>query len=193
MENTLDTENFQLDAVNILLGAINEIPLENEEDIDFVLEAQIAKKALLEVKRAVLSEGWDFNSDKNWVFAVEAEGYIVIPTNVLDITGGRGDLIMRDWRLYSKKDHSHQFTEEQKCDVIWDMDFNGLSHPIRHYVTIRAARVFMSRTIGDKNAIAYNQADEEAARLAARRSEGRTGKYNMLGSAYGVDNLARFN
>ncbi len=191
MEDPLNTEHLLLDAVNILLGTINEPPIDNEADFEYIDEAQRAKSILLEVKRAVLSEGWDFNTDNNWLFAIDFQGMIPVPTNVLDITGERGDVIMRNWRLYSKKNQSHIFTDDVRCKVIWDFDFNSLTHPLRHYTTIRAARIFAARMIGDKDAITFNNMDEESARIAARRSEDRTGRYNMLNSGYGINNLAR--
>jgi len=192
MEDPLNTEQLLLDSVNILLETINELPLEEAEDFAQVVEARQAKGVLLETKRSVLSEGWDFNKDTDWKFPLDVNGMIPVPTNVLDITANRADVIMRNWRLYSKSDQSHIFEEEVPATVVWDMDFNALTHPIRHYITIRAARIFASRVIGDKDAIALNELDEEDARLAARRSESRTGQYNMLTSGqYGTNNRVR--
>ncbi len=192
MEDPLNTEQLLLDSVNILLETINELPLEEAEDFAQVVEARQAKGILLETKRSVLSEGWDFNKDTDWKFPLDVNGMIPVPTNVLDITANRSDVIMRNWRLYSKSDQSHIFEEEVPATVVWDMDFNALTHPIRHYITIRAARIFASRVIGDKNAIALNEMDEEDARLAARRSESRTGQFNMLTSGqYGTNYRVR--
>jgi len=192
MEDPLNTEQLLLDSVNILLETINELPLEEAEDFAQVVEARQAKGVLLETKRSVLSEGWDFNKDTDWKFPLDVNGMIPVPTNVLDITANRADVIMRNWRLYSKSDQSHIFEEEVPCDVVWYFDFETLTHPLRHYITIRAARIFAARTIGDKDAIAINEMDEEDARLAARRSESRTGQYNMLTSGqYGTNNRVR--
>ena len=189
MSEMLNTEHLLLDAVNILLGTINEQPIEVEEDFDAIIEARIAREVLFEVKRAVLSEQWDFNTDKNYIFPIDANNMIPVPSNVLDITGNNGDVIMRNWRLYSKSAQSSIFEEEVSCDVTWDVMFDSITHPIRHYITIRAARVFAARTIGDSGAIQFNSVDEEDARLAARRSESRTGQFNMLTSgSYGTNN-----
>ncbi len=193
MEDPLNTEAMLLDAVNILLESINELPIEVEEDYDDIIEARQARAKIIEVKRAVLSEEWDFNRDSAWIFPTAPDGTIPIPTNVLDVTAERSDVIMRNWKLYSKQDQSHIFEEEVACDVVWDMDFNTISHPLRHYITIRAARVFSARTIGDQKAISFNEIDEEDARLSARRSESRTGQYNMLSGTYGIDNRVRIN
>lgn len=192
MEDPLNLENLLLDAVNILLESINELPIKVEEDYDLLIEAHQARRNLLETKRAVLSEGWDFNTDKQRTFELTSEGEVPLASNVLDITGNNGDVISRNWRLYSKSKMSHFFDEAPICDVTWDLDFNSLTHPIRHYITIRAARIFQARRIGDKKMVEINSIDEEDARLAARRSETRTGQYNMLESGtFGTDNRIR--
>jgi len=188
MLDPFNQETLLLDGVNILLETINQLPIEDEAGYQFVLEARQARSKIIEVTRAVLSEGWDFNRDTNWIFPLDPEGKIPVPANVLDVTANRGDVVSRNWLLYSKSDQSHIFTEEVPCDVVWYFDFETLTHPLRHYITIRAARIFAARTIGDTNAIKFNEVDEEDARLAARRSESRTGQYNMLTSgSYGVD------
>ena len=183
MSEMLNTEGILLDAVNILLNTINEASIETEQDFDIILEARVARDTLFEVKRAVLSEGWDFNRDEDYIFPITpVTGMIPVPTNVLDVSGGSGDIIMRNWRLYSKSNQSHIFDTEQSCTVIWDVTFDSISHALRHYITIRAARIFTSRTIGDAASNSYTTTDEEDALTAARRSEGRTGEFNMLTS-----------
>lgn len=200
VEEPIYQEKLLIESVNILLQSIGQVPIEAEEDFDILEEARIAKSVIIEVKRAVLSEGWDFNTDDAWEFPPSAPLYslgggfeIPVPTNVLDVTAERGDVIVRDWKLYSKKEQSFIFEEVVKCKVIWDMDFDTLSHPMRHYITIRAARVFVARTLGDQAPVTFTAADEETAFVALRRSEGRTTRYNMFNSLYGVNNRVRVN
>ena len=191
LEEQYDSSKYFLQAVNVLLQTINEAPIDTEEDVSELLEASIAASVINETKKEVLASGWDCNKDDDYFFPPDTEGYIAIPANVLDVSSTDGNLIMRDWRLYSKKDQSALFDEAQKLNVIWNIEFNGLIHPIRNYITVRAARKFQARQVMDTNVYAYTQQDEEDAYIAARRSEGRTGNYNMLDSAYGIDSRAR--
>ena len=192
MLDPFNQETLLLDGVNILLETINALPIEDEAGYEYVLEARQARSKIVEVTRAVLSEGWDFNRDSNYIFPLDSEGKIPVPANVLDLTANRSDVIVRNWLLYSKSDQSHIFEEEVPCDVVWYFDFETLTHPLRHYITIRAARIFAARTIGETATIKYNEVDEEDARIAARRSESRTGQYNMLTSgSYGTNNRVR--
>lgn len=180
-----DSSKLFLDAVNILLQTINERPIENEEDLDAIEEAKFATSVLVETKQEVLANGWDFNTDKDYYFPIDLNGYVAIPFNVLDLNSADGDLISRDWRLYSKSNQSPIFEEAQAVDVVWDMGFNTLSHPLRNYITVRAARKFQARQIMDGQVYAYTKDDEEDARIIARRSDGRTADYNMYDEQYG--------
>ncbi len=191
MEYPLNSKTLMLDAVNILLEVINEQPIEDESYFEHIAEARQARDKVIEAKRQVLAEGWDFNSDKDWVFPIDPSGMIPVPQNVLDLTASRSDVIMRNWRLYSKSNQSHIFTEAVPCDVVWDMDFNSLSYPLRYYITLVAANIFIQRITMNKEAVAYNTKDVNDAFISARRSEGRTGGYNILGSSYGTTNRVR--
>jgi len=183
-----DSAKFFLYSVNVMLQMINELPVNNDVELAEILEAQLASSVLIETKKEVLAEGWDFNTDLNYEFPQDSEGYISIPANVLDMTDIQGDLIMRDWRLYSKSNQTAIFEEPQSLNVIWDLDFNSLTHPLRNFITVRAARKFQARQIMDTNVYRYTQEDEGQAYIAARRSESFTGNYNVLTSAYGQDN-----
>ena len=186
-----NTSKLFLNAVNKLLRSINEPPIDTEEDINSLEEASIAATTLIETKREVLTEGGKFNRDDNYSFPQNDEGIIVIPANVLDISSSDGNLIMRDWRLYSISGQTAIFDEPQSLNVIWDMGFNSLTHPIRNYITIRATRIFQAEQVMDTSLYAYNQNDEEQAYMLARRSEGRIGNFNMLNSTFGQNYRVR--
>jgi len=181
-----DTSKFFLHAVNVLLQVINERPIENPEDLDNIEEARFASNVLLETKREVLADGWDINIDKDYVLPLDTAGYINIPYNVLDLSSTDGDLVMRDWKLYSKKNQTQRFDDAQKVDVVWDLEFNSLPQPLRNYITVKAARKFQARQVMDKSVYSYTQQDEELARVTARRSDGRTTRSNTYTSSYGV-------
>jgi hypothetical protein len=186
-----DSSKFFLYAVNVMLQMINELPISDDTELAEILEAQLASSVLIETKKEVLASGWDLNTEDEYIFPQDSNGFISVPSNVLDITDADGDIIMKDWRLYSKSEQSAIFTEPQSMSVIWDVDFNSLTHPLRNFITIRAARKFQARTVMDTSVYGYSERDEQEAYTAARRSESFTGKYNMLtsgtfGSTYKV-------
>ena len=184
-----DSSKFFLASVNVMLQMINELPISDDVELAEILEAQLAASVLVETKKEVLSEGWDINKDTAYSFPQDANGFIAVPANVLDISSSDGNIIMRNWNLYNKEKQTAIFLEPQDMDVIWDLDFNSITHPLRNFITVRAARKFQARTITDTDVYSYSQVDEEDAYIIARRSEGNTSRYNMLTSTYGQDNL----
>jgi len=180
-----DILKIKISAINIMLQHINELPIETLEDLDAVYEAKIAESVLNEVTTDVLSEGWDINTDENWEFMPDETERINLPINVLDIVSESGNIIMRDWSLYNKQNNSFTFTEVQKATVIWNKEFNTLTHPLRKYINIRAARIFQVRMIGDRGSYGFTEKEEIEARNSAKVSDERTGQYSM---ADGVSN-----
>jgi hypothetical protein len=178
----IDSQKLLLYSVNILLSSINELSIADDTDLAEIIEARKAVEVIEEVKKAVLSDEWDVNTDDDWEFVPDIDGYISLPANILDIATNDSDIIMRDWRLYSKKDKTAKLGKSVKCKVVWDMDFNALPYPIRHYITIRASRIYQYRMIGDVAQFQFSDEDENKAYLSARRSDGRTANYNMLTS-----------
>lgn len=188
----MDSLKFKLNAVNILLQSINELPIADEADIAALQEAQLAEQVLEETLFQVLSEGWDVNTDEDWVFTPDYLGAIALPSNILDISDKTGRYYMRDWRLYDKENKTFIFTEAVLCDVVWNLDFNGLTHPLRYYITIKASRTFQYRTIGDTSQYQFSAMDEQDAYEAALHSEDFTGKYNLNSGAFS-SNFSRTN
>jgi len=181
-----DSAKFFLYSVNVLLQSIGELSITTEADILQVIEAQQAAEILEETKQAVLADGWEVNFDADYTFPPDTSGFINVPANVLDISSKDSNLIIRDWKLYDKKNQTSIFEEAKKVDVYWNLDFNTLTHPLRYYITMRAARVFQARTIMDTNVYGFTQNDEDLAYSAARRSETRNTQGNMLdGTVYG--------
>ncbi len=186
LEAQYDSQKFYLQSINVMLQMINQLPIENEADLVDVLEAQIASSVLIETKKEVLSDEWDFNRDEAYSMMPDTAGFINVPANILDIYDTTGQNIMRDWRLYNKVSQSALYTEAVDMSIVWDMDFNSLTHPIRNYITVRAARKFQARQVMDTDVYGYTQHDEENAYQIARRSEARTGRHNMLTSGFGT-------
>ena len=174
-----ESHKIKVSAINVMLQHINELPIETLADLDSVYEARVAEGILEEVTADVLSEGWDFNTDKDWVFMPDNTGQINIPVNVLDITADNNNVLMRDWSLYDKTRKTFRFDKPQACTVIWNVEFNALTHPLRKYINIRAARIFQIRMIGDREGYGFSEKEEIEARNAAKVSDDRTGGFSM--------------
>ena len=184
-----DTSKLLLQAVGVLLQTIGEEPVVTEDDLVNVREAQLAVSVLIETKKEVLADEWDINYDEGYTLMPSTTNKITIPYNVLEVNSQDGDLVARNWLLYSKSEQSDIFTEAQTVNVVWDVLFNSIPHALRNYITTRAARKFQARNVMDTSVYAFTKDDEEEAFIIAKRSNGRTIKANMYNSGYGQNYL----
>lgn len=183
IENQYDSQHFLVKSINILLETIGELPISTLDDVANILEAQVAESVIIESKMTVLGYGWDVNTDTNYEFIPDLTGAIVVPPHALDIRSGE-NIVLRDWKLYDKSRHSRVFDAPVSCTVIWNLDFDTLPHPLRYYITTKAARIFQARVISDNSIYGFTQEDEQNALIAAKKSDGFTGQYNMLTGDY---------
>ncbi len=188
MALTLTTE---LDAINIMLGTIGESPINSLDAATGVVDAVTARSILSEVAVQVQEEGWHFNTDYEFVLTPDAstkEIYVAPNTIEVDVSPYTSDVdvAIRGNRLYDRKNKTYQFQKDIKADLTILLEFNELPQAARHYITIRAARVFQQRVVGSQLLGAYTDQDEARALRAMRRYEARTGDYNILTGNYSV-------
>jgi hypothetical protein len=184
---TVLTPTSELEAINTILSVIGESPISSLSDISSVADAVTAQSILSEVSRQVQTKGWHFNTEKDFelspdTFAKE----IVIPSNALRVDSmgddREMDVVQRGHRLYDRVKHTFQFDKSIKCDLVVLLPFDQLPQAARHYVTIKAARIFQSRTVGSEALYQFTSIDERDALLDLKRNEGITGDYNILTS-----------
>jgi hypothetical protein len=184
---TVLTPTSELEAINTILSVIGESPISSLSDISSVADAVTAQSILSEVSRQVQTKGWHFNTEKDFELSPEAfSKEITIPTNALRVdTSGDSretDVVQRGNRLYNRVTHTFQFDNSLKCEIVVLLPFEDLPQAARHYVTIKAARVFQSRTVGSDALYQFTSLDERDALLDLKRNEGITGDYNILTS-----------
>ena len=96
------------------------------------------------------------------------------------------DVAIRGNRLYDRKNKTYQFEQSIKADLTILLEFNELPQAARHYITIRAARVFQQRVIGSDTLGSFTEKDEARALRSMRRYESKTADYNILTGNYSV-------
>lgn len=184
---TVLTPTSELEAINTILSVIGESPISSLSEISSVADAVTAQSILSEVSRQVQTKGWHFNTEKDFelspdTFAKE----IVVPSNALRVDSmgddREMDVVQRGNKLYDRVKHTFQFDKSIKCDLVVLLPFDQLPQAARHYVTIKAARIFQSRTVGSEALYQFTSQDERDAHLDLKRNEGITGDYNILTS-----------
>lgn len=172
----------ELDAVNIMLGVIGSQPV-NTLELAGVSEVSIAHETLHQVSRQVQSIGFRFNTEENYTLQVDVDGYIYVPRNALKVDPSDPndrDIVYRGNRLYNRRTHSYKFDKEVLVDIVFFLPFEELPQAVRDYVTIRAARVFQARVLGDETTHGFTLQDEQMAYYALMESEMDVGDYNIF-------------
>ena len=179
----------KLSAVNIVLSNIGQAPVTViDNDNPMVV---MAANVIDEVSNSLQAEGWTFNTEHAYPFTPDSTGCIIIPENVLQIDAGylsTNDLVQRQGKLYNKRTHSFQFTEQMKLDVIWLVEFDDMPDAFKNYVSMRAANLYAGRAVGSQEAVKFGEREEFAARAAMLEYETQQGDYSMLGAADNINN-----
>lgn len=181
---TVLTPTSELEAVNTILSVIGESPISSLQEGAAVADAVLAQSTLSEVSRQVQTKGWHFNVDKGIKLLPTNSGEIILPANCLRVDSVADDfgvdVAQRGNRLYNRTTHTFTFDGEITVDMVVLLPFDELPQAARHYVTIKAARVFQARTVGSDALFQFSSVDERDALLDLKRAEGVTGDYNIL-------------
>jgi hypothetical protein len=176
----------ELDAVNQILSSVGQAPvttldLQNPE-------VAIVLNTLREVSRQVQAEGWIFNTERSYELIPDAlTKEILFPPNILQIDTNNYDhksdydVIRRNGKVYDRLNHTYQFEQPLKCDIVWMFDFTDLPPAIQAYITARAARMCSVKMVGDRELNALLQEQELQTRAAAIEYECNQGDYSMHG------------
>ena len=176
----------ELDAVNQILSSVGQAPvttldLQNPE-------VAIVLNTLREVSRQVQAEGWIFNTERSYELIPDAiTKEILFPPNILQIDTNNYDhksdydVIRRNGKVYDRLNHTYQFEQPLKCDIVWMFDFTDLPPAIQAYITARAARMCSVKMVGDRELNALLQEQELLTRATAIEYDCNQGDYSMHG------------
>ena len=177
------TKLTKLSAVNIVLSNVGQAPVSTvDNDNPMVV---MAANVVDEVTNSVQSEGWTFNTEKSYPFTPDTSRKINIPNNILQIDTSYTsllDVVLRDGKLYNKRDHTYNFTEQVLADVIWLVEFDDMPEAFKQYVSMRAANLYAGRAVGSAEAVKFGEREEAQARSAMIEYETQQGDYNYLGT-----------
>lgn len=189
---TLTTE---LEAVNVMLATIGEAPINSLESASGVADAVLARSILKEASLSVQSEGWHFNTEKNFKLSPTVSGELILPENCLEadtVEASRDEnLTVRGTKLYDITNQSYNIGKAVYVDMVLYLEFNTLPQAARHYITVKASRMFEQRLVGSQVLHLYSIEDEIRARAALLRQEARTGDHNILTGNWSVARILR--
>jgi len=175
----------ELESVNIMLAAIGESPI-NSLTGTLPVDARLAQSTLAEQNKDVQSEGWSFNTEIDVTLTRDGTTkQIALPTDVLRIDANihqhpNVDPIQRELKMYDRLNNKYEFDEDLICTVVYFRTFNEIPEPARRYITIKAARVFVDRLVGDDGLRTYTQQDETRARAVLMETDLSNADHNVL-------------
>ncbi len=161
---TVVTTQTELESINTLLDAIHEAPV-NTLNPPFTGDVARAMRTLNEVSSSVQGKGWHWNTEVDYDLEPDDDGFINCPLNTLkcDVDPNTGDsrnVALRGTRLYDIGDHTYVFDDTVTCELVVLLPFDELPEMARRYITMRAARIFVQRSLGgDLRPVAQDEMD----------------------------------
>lgn len=172
----VSTPTTMLEAVNQLLTAIGTTPV-NTLEVPGLTDAAIARDTVELTAREVMTRGWWFNTLRGMVLSPSG-GQIVIPANYTSVRpamptntlpGETRQFIVVEGRLFDLMTNSNTFTTQVRADVIRLFEFEQLPESARWYITVRAARIFQTKVMGDEQLGVFTSTHEQEAYEAMER------------------------
>jgi hypothetical protein len=187
------TPTTMLEAVNQLLTAIGTTPV-NTLEVPGLTDASIARDTIELTAREVQTRGWWFNTMRNFVFSPSG-GAIIVPANITSVrpslatptqAGETRQFTMVSGKLFDLMTNSHTFTSQVRADVICLYDFEQLPESARWYITVRGARIFQTKVMGDDQLGVFTSVHEQEAFEAMERDH-----RNSAASSLYMDRISR--
>ena len=174
----------ELEAINIMMAAIGETPV-NTLTGTLPADVVMARSTLTEINKQVQSEGWSFNTEIDVTLTRDSSNNINLSSDVLRVDANIHqhptiDPIQRGLKLYDRQNNTFVFEEDLICTVVYLRTFAEIPEQARYYITIRAARLFVDRLVGDDGLRTYTQQDETRARVILTETDYANADHNLL-------------
>ena len=183
------TVTSKLEAVNTMLTSIGEIPVSSITSAT-TNDVSIAIQILDHVSREVQSRGWFFNTDINYSLVPNNSNQIALPANALRVELAESsrlhNYVERNRKLYDRVNNTYTITNTVKVNIVFLLDFEELPEVARHYVMIRASRIFQDRMLVSAELHKFHEVDELQAYMNLKETEGDIGRHNILTGNYDV-------
>lgn len=176
----------ELDAVNIMLGTIGEAPINSLSPDVLPADIQAARNILNEQSRNVQEKGWRFNTENEVEFIRDQNNGVSLGQNVLKFKqsaiqqDAQVDLVQRGLKVYDRKNHTYVLKINPKLDVTYFLSWDELPQAARQYITVKAARIFQTRSVGSDTLKQFTDQDEFEAKVAFEEAEGETAEFNIF-------------
>jgi hypothetical protein len=193
------TPTTELQAVNIMLSTIGEAPV-NSITGTTTVDVSTAINILNETSMSIQSLGWNFNSHIDYTsLSLDGSSKIPLPSNCVKADANASirhlNFTMRNGYLYDMDNHTDIFASAPlSVDLVLVQQYEHLPEYARQYITMKAARRFASRFVGDKEITQLIGQDENEALMAFHQADSQETDANMLSgdaNTYSIINRPR--
>lgn len=183
-----------LDAVNLCLRYIGEMPVPSTVDIDSLdelHEARIIRNELLTTSRELQTKGWWFNREP-WEFIPNSvDSKITVPVTVLTIKGTGANYVIRGGNLYDVEGNTFIFDDKVECLVIWELSFEELPQSFAQYVAYTTAMDVQSFLRGDTATNERLRQKVAESYLVVQKEDLSYNQYNLISGTRLVDRTTK--
>ena len=186
---TIDTET-ELSAVNAILGAIGQAPV-NSIDTSQNREVAFLYNILRDCNVDLQNEGWHFNTERHVKYTPDStNNKIAIGNDILkmDVTDGwtkrNYDVVKRNGYLYDKLDHTDDWSELSDgidLDIVRLLSFEDLPSSFKRYVIARASVRAATQLVGNPQLVQMLQSQEALTRATVMEYGCNQGNHTMFG------------
>lgn len=175
------TSDKALDAINDMLAAIGEAPVNTLEDSQNV-DVENAIRVLNKVNRQVQSKGWSFNQIKDTYLNVDiTTKKIKWQDDFLYLVGTDGTkYIQRGDYVYDFDNQTDTFDSDIEVEIIRLVDFDYMPPVARDYIVAKAARIFQTQILNDDSIGQNLMSQEQEAWAALQEYEMELEDYTMF-------------
>jgi len=155
----------ELAAVNVMLAAIGETPVNSLDTVGNLYAAQ-ARDTLHAVSREVQTAGWWFNTQEGYTFTLTAQKKVNPPAAILKLVPARGGepLVLRGTRLLNPATGGDTFDAPPVAELlVWHLSWGDLPESARRYIAVRAARLFQTSVLGSDQLFVFTEQHEQEA------------------------------
>ena len=165
----------KLDAVNLMLDAIGESPVNSLSS--GLGDAENAERVLNQTSKDVQARGWYCNSERNVTLVRDATNKIPLPANCLKVDSTGEDkireVVMREGYLYDLDNKTFVFDKNISCDIIYFLDWPQITYALQRYIVALASRKFqqISPTSASLDAMIEREVTEAWGQLLDEEAE----------------------
>lgn len=171
----LTTPTTELEAVNLALAVIGELPVDDLRLADTNADVKMALQLLRAITRKLQLKGWKFNTDTNRMLYRDPDLTIPLPAGAVRcVPSDRAfnqdgvDLTIRAQKLWNRTTHSFVWDRDLACDVVYLFPFEDLPEAARNFISEKLGQKFQASTVGSETLHAFTEADlSEAATVLA--------------------------